>query len=124
MSYDLISINSYDLPDVKKGSVTISPNPKYTAYDCEDGGKIIDVLEQHMITGTVKFNGLLQSELAEIYEHIDVVSEMSIYSPLTGQVKTFLALVTVDDVDKIIHDANANAWSFGLKFEEIGNVPD
>lgn len=124
MRYDLVTINGFDLPDVKKGSVTITPNPKFTSYDCEDGGKIIDVLEEHMITGSVKFNGLLQSDIESICEHISIVSEMSIYSPINGQVKTFMALVQMEDLDRIIHDANANAWGFGFKFEEIGNVPD
>ena len=46
--YDLLSINGYDLPDILpgKGEITVQPNPKYDTHDVEDGGKVIDEIEE------------------------------------------------------------------------------
>ena len=121
-SYDLISINGVSLPDVRKGTISVQPNPKYTEYDCEDGGKVIDVIEQDKIRGTVSYDGLLQSQITTIMAAIDLVSTLTIYNPLTNNTKTVLALILVSSVEKKIHDGRANAWSFGFDFEEIGNV--
>lgn len=123
-SYDLISLNNYALPDVTagKGTVTITPNPKYTEYECEDGGKVIDVINDTLISGTVEYSGLLQTELAAISSHMHLVSTMTIYNPLTGATKTFTALCLVGEVTRLIHDAGANAWTYSFTFEEIGNA--
>lgn len=123
-SYDLISLNGFTLPDVTagKGTVTVIPNPKYTEHECEDGGKRLDVINDTMIMGNVSYSGLLQSELQTINAHLGLVSTMTIYNPLTGNEKTFVAKVVPDDVSKIIHDAVANAWTFGFSYEEIGSV--
>lgn len=121
-SYDLIEINGYAIPDVKKGTLTINKNPKYTEYENEVGGKVIDVVSDSMISGSVAYNGLLQSEVQAINAAIRLVSTMTIYNPYTGMTKTFKALVIQDAAEKIIHDANANAWATGFSFEEIGAV--
>ena len=123
-SYDLISINGVSIPDVKKGSLSVAPNPKYTEYDGEEGNKIIDVISTDKIKGTVSYSGLLQSELQTIYSAIDLVSEMTIYNPLSGLTRTFMALILIGEPEKIIHDANANAWTFGFDFEEIDYVTE
>ena len=124
-SYDLIALNGYSLPDVHlgKGSVVVAPNPKYSEYEGEEGNKIIDVIAQDKIKGTVTFNGLLQSQISTIYSHLNLVSTMEIYNPMTGSKKTFSALILVGDLNRIIHDANANAWSFTFDFEEIDDAP-
>lgn len=121
--YDLISINNTQIPDVKKGKVSITPVDKYEEHETEGGGKVIEEISHGMLSGSVSFDGLFQSELQTIYASIDTVSEMTIYSPFTNATKTFLALVNCDSADKIIHDAVANAWAFGFTFEEIGDVP-
>lgn len=121
-SYDLIALNTVAFPDVKKGSVTVAKNPKYIEYECEDGGKVIEVIEEDMIRGNVSYNGLLQSELQTIMSALSLVSTMTIYNPAQGQARTFKALVNAGDMGKIVHDANANAWSFSFDFEEIGNA--
>lgn len=122
--YDLIALNGYSLPDIQagKGTITVVPNPKYEEYECEDGGKVIDITNDTMIKGTVAYNGLLQAELSAIASHLTLVSTMTIYNPLMGSPKTFKALCIVDNVERIIHDGVANAWSFSFSFEEIGNA--
>ena len=124
VQYDLLSINGVAIPDVKKGSLTIAPNPKYVEVECEEGNKIIDIINSTMVKGSVEFSGLMQSELQTIYAATSLVSVMEIYNPMTGQVKRFSALVLIGDMTKIIHDAGANAWSFGFEFEEIDNAPE
>lgn len=120
--YDLISINNVDVPDVKKGTLSITPVDKYEEHETEGGGKVIDEIAKKLLTGNVSFSGLLQSELQTLDTALDTVSTMTIYSPITGNTKTFLALIVRDSMNKIIHDANANAWSWGFSFEEIGDV--
>lgn len=122
VSYDLISINNTAIPDVKKGSVSVAPNPKYEALDGEEGNKIIDIISTDKIMGTVEYNGLLQSELQTISSAVSLVSEMTIYNPRSGTTRTFIALITEHPSDKIIHDAVANAWTYGFDFEEIDYV--
>ena len=124
--YDLLSINGYDLPDILagKGGVDIQPNPKYDTHDVEDGGKVIDEIEESedMIMGTVTYNGLFQAQISAINSHIRTVSTMTIYNPLTGSVRTFQALITRQPLSRIIHDDVANAWTFSFDFEEIGGA--
>lgn len=121
-SYDLITINNVAAPDVKKGTVTVLPNPKYNEYDVEDGGKVIDVISEGPIKGTVSYNGLLQSEIQALAAAINLVSTMTIYNPYSGAARTFTALINITAGDKIIHDDRANAWTFAFDFEEIGNA--
>ena len=120
--YDLISINNVDIPDVKKGTLNITPVDKYEEHETEGGGKVIEEIAKKLLTGTVSFSGLLQSELQTLDAALDTVSTMTIYSPLTGNTKTFMALIVRNGMDKIIHDADANAWTWGFTFEEIGDV--
>ena len=120
--YDLIQINGVNIPDVKKGTLTVSPNPKYEEYDTEDGGKVIDVIEEDMISGSVSYSGLTQSEMQTISAAIRLVSTMTIYNPFTGMIRTFEAKILKNPAEKIIHDAYANAWTFGFEFEEIGDA--
>ena len=123
-SYDLITINNTAAPDVKKGALVIQKNPKYTKYECEDGGSIVDVIEQHMLKGSVSYNGLFQSEAQSLSAVLEVVSTLEIYNPMTGNTRRFLALITPHEMQKIIHDSGANAWTFGFDFEEIGDAPE
>lgn len=120
-SYDLISINNVSLPDVQKGEVTVQPNPKYHEYEAQTGNKVIDEVENTMIKGMVSYDGLLQAELQTVYAAVSssVVGSMTIYNPMSGQTKTFDALIVVGAITKIIHDEGANAWSFSFDFEEI-----
>lgn len=124
--YDLLSINGYDLPDILpgKGEITVQPNPKYDTHDVEDGGKVIDEIEESedMIMGTVTYNGLFQTQVSAINSIVKTVSTMTIYNPLTGSVRTFKALITRQPLSRIIHDDVANAWTFSFDFEEIGAV--
>lgn len=121
-SYDLISINNVSVPDVKKGTLAISSIDKYEEHETEGGGKVIEIIAQGKLTGSVSFTGLLQSEMQTIYAAIETVSQMTIYSPFTGGTKSFTALIVLDESQKIIHDSVANAWSFGFTFEEIGDA--
>lgn len=123
-SYDLISINNVDIPDVRlgKGAVSVQRNPKYERYDCEEGNVVVDPYSTDKIKGEVSFNGLLQSDLQTIASAVALVSQMTIYNPLSGTTRTFMALIEENPADKIIHDANANAWSYGFTFEEIDYV--
>ena len=123
-SYDLISINGTAAPDVKKGGVTVQRNVKYTEYDGEEGNKVIDVISESRIKGTVAYNGLTQTELQTIASAVRTVSVFTIYNPLTGQSKTFSALIIEDPSEKKIHDDRANAWSYGFAFEEIDDAPE
>ena len=124
-SYDLIAINGTSIPDVKKGDVVVAPNPKYIEYDGEEGNKIIDKINTTMLKGSVAYNGLLQSELQTIYGLLndDVVATLTIYNPMKGTTKTFSALILIGDIQKIIHDSGANAWTFSFDFEEIDDAP-
>ena len=124
-SYDLISINGYALPDVKleKGDIVVAPLPKYNEHEGEEGNKIIDVISTDKIRGSVTFNGLFQSQIQTIMAHLDLVSVLEIYTPATGAKKRFSALILVGDMQRIIHDSNANAWSFSFEFEEIDDAP-
>ena len=121
-NYDLIAINGYDAPDVKKGTVSVVPLQKYNEYEVEDGGKVLEVLAEGMLQGSVTYNGLLQSDIQSLMAHIRVVSTMTIYNPYSGTTRTFYARINVTDTSKIIHDAGANAWTWGFEFEEIGSV--
>ena len=124
--YDLLSINGYDLPDILpgKGEITVQPNPKYDTHDVEDGGKVIDEIEESedMIMSTVTYNGLFQAQISAINSIVSTVSTMTIYNPLTGSVRTFQALITRQPLSRIIHDGIANAWTFSFDFEEIGGA--
>ena len=122
-SYDLIALNNVSFPDVKKGEVTVGRNDKYNEYETEGGGKVIEPISQGKLRGTVSYDGLLQSEAQTLDSALDIVSEMTIYNPRTGNTRSFLALIIPNDMTKIIHDANANAWTFGFEFEEIGDIP-
>ena len=125
VSYDLISINNVAIPDVRagKGAVSVQRNPKYERYDCEEGNVVIDEFSSDKIMGEVAFSGLMQSTLQTIASAISLVSEMTIYNPLTNSTRTFMALIIESPAGKKIHDANANAWSYGFTFEEIDYVP-
>ena len=67
---------------------------------------------------------MLQSQIETIENSIELVSEMKIYNPRTGSPRSFLALITPASTDKIIHDAGANAWTYGFDFEEIGEIEE
>ena len=125
-SYDLISINNVAIPDVDlgKGAVVVGRNDKYNEYETEGGGKVIEPIAQGKLKGSVSFSGILQSQMQTIEASLDIVSAMTIYNPRVGQTRTFLALIIPADAEKIIHDANANAWTYGFEFEEIGDVPN
>lgn len=120
--YDLISINGVNAPDVKKGTLTIMPNPKYNEFEVEDGGKVVEVIAETKLKGTVSYTGLLQSEIQALRAAIGLVSQMTIYNPYSNSARTFTALITITAGDKIIHDAVANAWTFAFDFEEIGDA--
>ena len=122
VSYDLVAINGQSIPDVKKGSLTFAPSAKYVEHETEGGGKKIEVIKEGIAQGSVNFNGLMQSELQIIYPSLHTVSTMTIYDPFRGTTRTFQALLVIPEANKIIHDAVANAWSFGFTFEEIGDV--
>ena len=124
--YDLIEINGVEIPDVKKGTLSITPTPKYEAHDTEGGGKVVDVIEdaQKMISGSVSFSGLMQDELQTIDAALDVVSSMKIYNPRTNLLRQFTALINPQSITKIIHEGAVNAWSYGFDFEEIGDGTD
>ena len=125
--YDLLEINGTKLPDVElgKGSVSVGKEYKYNEYETEGGGKVIEEIDSEgKIRGTVSFSGLLQSQLQAIETSIDLVSEMTIYNPRTGSPRSFLALITPAEASKIIHDAGANAWTYGFNFEEIGDIEE
>lgn len=122
-SYDLIALNNVSFPDVKKGSVTVGRNDKYNEYETEGGGKVIEPISEGKIRGTVSYNGLLETEAQTLNSALHTVSQMTIYNPWTGNSRSFLALIIPTEMTKIIHDANANAWSFGFEFEEIGDIP-
>lgn len=122
-SYDLISINDVAIPDVKKGTLNIQRNPKYEALDCEEGNKVIDQISTDKVMGNVQYNGLMQSELQTISAAVSLVSTMTIYNPMTNATRTFIALIEEQPAQKIIHDGNANAWSYGFSFEEIDYAP-
>ena len=123
-SYDLISINGTPAPDVKKGGVTIQRNVKFQEYEAMLGNKIIDIINETMIKGSVSYNGLTQAELQTLAAAVETVSVFEIYNPLTGNTKRFTALLLEDPSDKIIHDDRANAWSYGFSFEEIDDAPE
>lgn len=122
--YDLIELNGVKIPDVKKGSLTVARNPKYNAYDTEGGGKVVEIIEEHMIRGSVAFNGLYQSEIQTIEASLSTVSEMKIYDPMTNTTRSFLALIEPQDMEKKIHDDRLNVWSWGFNFEKIGDIPE
>lgn len=124
VSYDLISINGTDIPDVKKGTVTVEPNRKFEALEGEEGNMIIEPISVDKIKGSVEYTGLFQSELQTIASAVELVSEMTIYNPRSGSTRTFLALITEHPSSKIIHDAGANAWTYGFDFEEIDYVEE
>lgn len=123
-SYDLISLNGTAIPDVVKGVVEVGRNPKYEAYEGEAGNKIIDEISTDKIMGTVSFSGLFQSDLQSIAAVVELVSTMTIYNPLSGSERTFVALILEEPSSKIIHDENANAWTYGFSFEEIDYVSE
>lgn len=125
--YDLLEINGTKLPDVElgKGAVSVGKEFKYNEYETEGGGKVIEEIDSEgKLRGSVSFSGMLQSQIQTIEASIDLVSEMKIYNPRTGSPRSFLALITPADANKIIHDAGANAWSYGFDFEEIGDIED
>ena len=122
--YDLISINGVPAPDVKKGSVSVQRNVKYEEYEGSLGNKVIDIIDESKIKGAVSYTGLMQEELQTIATAVTTVSVFSIYNPLTNQEKTFSALIIEDPSEKIIHDEDANAWSYGFSFEEIDDAPE
>lgn len=122
--YDLISINGVPAPDVKKGGVSVQRNVKYVEYEGMLGNKVIDIIDESKIKGAVSYNGLMQPELQTIAAAVSLVSVFEIYNPLTDQKKTFTALILEDPSEKIIHDENANAWSYGFTFEEIDDAPE
>ena len=122
-SYDLISINAVAIPDVKKGTLNINRNPKYEALECEEGNKVIQPISTDKVIGNVQYNGLMQSELQTICAAVSLVSTMTIYNPMTNATRTFIALIEEQPAQKIIHDGNANAWSYGFSFEEIDYAP-
>lgn len=122
--YDLISINGTPAPDVKKGGVSVQRNIKYNEFECEEGNKVIDIIDESRIKGAVSYSGLTQSELQTLAAAVQTVSVFSIYNPITGQEKTFSALILEDPSEKKIHDDRANAWSYGFTFEEIDDAPE
>lgn len=120
--YDLLELNSVKIPDVKKGTLTLNREPKYNEYEVEGGGKVIEPISKGKLKGNVSFSGLMQSEIQTIETAIDTVCTMKIYSPYTNTTREFLALIIPNESQKLLHDASANAWSYGFDFEEIGDV--
>lgn len=120
--YDLISINNVVAPAVTKGTVTVAPNLKYNEYDGEAGNKIIEPISTDKLKGTVQYSGLFQSQIQTMYAAITLVSTMTVYNPMTGNTRTFKALVLVGDNTKILYDEVANVWSFAFDFEEVDDA--
>ena len=123
-SYDLIAINGVASPDIQKGTLSIAPNQKYTEYEGEGDNKVIDVIGETRLKGSVSYSGLFQSQIQTIVGSFSTVSVMTIYNPFTGSQKTFTALIVLDEAPKIIHDGVANAWGFSFTFEEIDDAPE
>lgn len=128
VSYDLLSINGTSIPDVKKGSVVVTPMSKYTKYEGEEGNGVIDLINATQIKGTVSYNGLMQTEVQTIWTALHQatfpVCVFEIYNPLNNTTKRFTALIEVGDLPKIIHDIGGNAWGFSFTFEEIDDAPE
>lgn len=120
--YDLIAINGVALPDIQKGTLSIAPNQKYTEYEGEGGNKVIDLISESRIKGSVAYSGLFQSQIQNIMATLSTVSTLTIYNPATGTVRVCSALIIIDEMPKIIHDAGANAWGFSFTFEEIDDA--
>lgn len=120
--YDLITVNNVDCPDVKKGTLTMNPVPKYKEHETEGGGKVIDEIAENMWQGTVSYNGLFQSEIQTIKACLKTVSTMTIYDPLNGQTISFIALIVPQEMEKKEHTGQGNVWSFGFTFEKIGDI--
>lgn len=123
-SYDLITLNGVSIPDIVKGTLSITPVFKYQEHETEGGGKVIEEEADGrlILTGNVSISGLFQSQIQTIFTALENVSTMTIYNPVNNTTRTFMALIIPNGMTKIIHDANANAWSFGFDFEEIGDV--
>lgn len=122
--YDLITVNNIDCPDVKKGSLTMNPVPKYEEHETEGGGKVIEEIAENMWTGSVSYSGLFQSEIQSIKNCLKTVSTMTIYDPLNDQTISFIALIVPQEMEKKEHTSQGNVWSFGFTFEKIGDVVD
>lgn len=120
--YDLITVNNIDCPDVKKGTLSMNPVPKYDEHATEGGGKVIDEIAEEMWTGTVSYNGLFQSEIQSIKNCLKTVSTMTIYDPLHDQTISFIALIVPQEMEKKEHNSQGNVWSFGFTFEKIGDI--
>jgi len=136
--YDLLAINSTAIPDVKKGTLSMNPTRKKNEFECMDGSSVMEVLSMTQMSGTVTYNGLMESELQTIVVAIgDGVVTLSVYDPATpttttingktvttGTTLTFYADISNIQYDKILHDSAASAWSLSFDFKKIGDVPN
>lgn len=125
-SYDLIAIGSQAFPDVQKGTLTFERGRKRKKHECLDGSSVIEVYSMKSASGTVSYDGLLETDVQKIKDACDdVVVTMTIYDPISGASSTFYAEISNVQVEKIIHDGVGNglsAWSLSFDFEKVGDV--
>lgn len=115
----LLTLNGVSLPNPTKGKLNLKKSDKYNEYECEDGSKKIESIRNNILSGTVSYSGLFESDVLKISNAASLVSTLVVYSPYENSTKTITALIKDLSSNNIITKTNANAWSLSFSFEEL-----
>lgn len=119
MYYNLLKINGYNLVKPRSGQLNIDYEDKYTEYVTETGKTVIEQSRVGKRSGSVSYEALLKKDLTDFKNAIALVSDMTIYDPLTDSIFDIKALITNIKVTMIAHQEEADAWSLSFTFKEL-----
>lgn len=117
--FNLLSINNTVLPNIDKGSITVTKNDIYNTYTAEDGHSTIEAVRVGKTVCDVAYKGLLEADVVAIKAAISLVSSVTLYDATAGNQIVFNAKISGLKADKIVYKNNLSAWSLSFRIEEL-----
>lgn len=115
----LVKINNVEIPNVDKGSIDVNSVDMYNSYKTEDGGETTEEIRTGKVSASVSYKGLQAADIATIKAAITLVSEVTLYYPMTNTAKTITARVTNCKAKIIAYYGNVSLWSFSFTIDEV-----
>lgn len=117
--YKLLKVNGVDFITPNKGTFSVKKDDKVNEYETENGGKVLEVVREGVLSGTMAYRGLFASQIAQYDALLTTVSTLTIYDPMKADAVTITARILNKAAQKIVHNDNVSAWSFSFDFEEL-----
>lgn len=117
--YKLLKVNNTEFITPDKGTFSVVKTDKVNEYEMEDGSKMVEVVRAGILSGTMSYRGLFVSQISQYSALLTPVSTLTVFDPMTNNVRTFTAKISGKKTGKILHNDNVSAWSFSFDFEEL-----